>query len=92
MCSSDLCLGFHLLTINSGSYLILNSIGDAIFFFLPIILGFTAAKKLGSNPVNIAVVGAVLTYPNIIKAASQVATAHISFFGIPTTLVSYTAS
>lgn len=86
------CLGFHLLTINSGSYLILNSIGDAIFFFLPIILGFTAAKKLGSNPVNIAVVGAVLTYPNIIKAASQVATAHISFFGIPTTLVSYTAS
>lgn len=29
----------------SGTYIILNGIGDAFFTFLPIFLGFTAAQK-----------------------------------------------
>lgn len=31
---------------NTGTYAILNAIGDAMFMFLPIILGFSAAKKI----------------------------------------------
>ncbi|MFC6295885.1 glucose PTS transporter subunit IIA [Lactiplantibacillus daoliensis] len=84
--------GFKVLSATSGTYLVLNAIGDATFYFLPVILGFTAAKKLGSDPIVMAIVGGVLIYPQIIGAAGKAATAQIAFFGIPTHLVSYSAS
>lgn len=84
--------GFKLLSATSGTYMVLNAIGDATFYFLPVILGFTAAKKLGSDPIVMAIVGGVLIYPQIIGAASKAATAQITFFGIPTHLMSYSAS
>ena len=31
----------------SGTYMILNAIGDGIFMYLPVILGYTSAKKFG---------------------------------------------
>ena len=84
--------GFKVLSATSGTYMVLNAIGDATFYFLPVILGFTAAKKLGSDPIVMAIVGGVLIYPQIIGAAGKAATAQIAFFGIPTHLVSYSAS
>ena len=84
--------GFKVLSATSGTYMVLNAIGDATFYFLPVILGFTAAKKLGSDPIVLAIVGGVLIYPQIIGAAGKAATAQIAFFGIPTHLVSYSAS
>ena len=84
--------GFKVLSATSGTYMVLNAIGDATFYFLPVILGFTAAKKLGSDPIVMAIVGGILIYPQIITAAGKAATAQISFFGIPTHLVSYSAS
>lgn len=38
--------GFKVLTVASGTYMVLNAVADATFYFLPVILGFTAAKKL----------------------------------------------
>lgn len=35
-----------LYTATSGTYTMLNGIGDAIFYFMPVILGYTAAKKI----------------------------------------------
>ncbi|AVK64800.1 PTS beta-glucoside transporter subunit IIABC [Lactobacillus sp. CBA3606] len=84
--------GFKLLSTTSGTYLVLNAVGDAIFYFLPVILGFTAAKKLGSDPIVLAIVGSILIYPTIIAAAGKAATAEISFLTLPTHLVSYSAS
>lgn len=84
--------GFKVLSATSGTYMVLNAIGDATFYFLPVILGFTAAKKLGSDPIVMAIVGGILIYPQIIAAAGKAATAQIYFFGIPTHLVSYSAS
>ncbi|BDZ31881.1 glucose PTS transporter subunit IIA [Lactiplantibacillus sp. WILCCON 0030] len=84
--------GFKVLSTTSGTYMVLNAIGDATFYFLPVILGFTAAKKLGSDPIVLAIVGGILIYPQIIAAAGKAATAQISFLGIPTHLVSYSAS
>ncbi len=43
-----LFLGFY--ADNSGTYTMLNGIGDAIFYFMPVILGYTAAKKFHLNP------------------------------------------
>ncbi|MFC6180940.1 glucose PTS transporter subunit IIA [Lactiplantibacillus daowaiensis] len=85
-------VGFHVMTTAGGTYLVLNAVSDAVFYFLPVMLGYTAAQKLGANPVTLAVVGAVLTYPSLVTAASKTTTAHIYFFGLPTTLMSYTAA
>ncbi|RRK10546.1 PTS beta-glucoside transporter subunit IIABC [Lactiplantibacillus garii] len=84
--------GFKVLSTTSGTYMVLNAVGDATFYFLPIILGFTAAKKLGSNPIVLAVVGGILVYPNLIQAAGKAATAQITVLGLPTHLVAYSAS
>lgn len=41
-------MGFYSAT--SGGYLIINAAGDALFTFLPLFLGYTAAKKFGLKP------------------------------------------
>ena len=61
------------------TYQVLNSIGQAGYYFLPIFLAFAAAKKLRINPYLGALVGAVMVYPAIIEAGSAGGTA--SFFG-----------
>ena len=38
---------------------------DSMFYFLPIIIGFTAAKRLGSDPIIVAIIGGVLAYPSL---------------------------
>lgn len=58
------------LSDKSGIYVLINTMADTIFYFLPVILGFTAAKKLGSDPIALAVVGAFLIHPNIIGVAA----------------------
>jgi len=84
--------GFKVLTVASGTYMVLNAVADATFYFLPVVLGFTAAKKLGSDPIVLAIVGGILIYPSLITAASKGATAQITFLGVPTHLMSYSAS
>lgn len=84
--------GFHVLTVTSGTYMVLNAVADATFYFLPVVLGFTAAKKLGSDPIVLAIVGAILIYPSLMIAAGHATTAQITFFGVPTHLMSYAAS
>jgi len=84
--------GFKVLSTTSGTYVILNAVGDATFYFLPVVLGFTAAKKLGSDPIVLSIVGGILIYPQIITLAGKASTASTNFLGIPTTLISYTSS
>jgi len=59
----------NVLSDKSGIFMLINTMADTIFYFLPVILGFTAAKKLGSDPIAIAVIGAFLIHPNIIGIA-----------------------
>ena len=41
---------FILLDTAGSTYQILYAMGDAVFYFLPMIIGYTAAKKFGGNP------------------------------------------
>ncbi|WP_371874022.1 glucose PTS transporter subunit IIA [Companilactobacillus farciminis] len=84
--------GFKVLSTTSGTYVILNAVGDATFYFLPVVLGFTAAKKLGSDPIVLGIVGGILIYPQIVTLAGKASTASTNFLGVPTTLVSYVSS
>lgn len=53
------------LTAESGTYIVLNAIGDAIFMFLPIAVAVAAAKKFGVNQYVGLVIGGALCYPAI---------------------------
>lgn len=80
---------------NSGTYQLLNAAGDALFYFFPIVLGYTAGKKFGGNPFISMVVGGALIHPSITSMfqASQQADAGTNLFlGIPITLISYGGS
>ncbi|EME3218927.1 PTS glucose transporter subunit IIA [Enterococcus faecalis] len=81
-----------LYTATSGTYTMLNGIGDAIFYFMPVILGYTAAKKFRLHPMVGIVIGAALCYPTIQGSALQTAfettagagaAAPYNLFGLP---------
>ena len=74
----------------SQSYIILNALSDAIFFFMPIILGYTAAKVFKVNEIISMVIGATLCYPAF--AALMTGDAAVSFLGLPVTKATYTSS
>lgn len=54
-----------LYSMESSYYVLINAIGDAMFFFFPIILGYNTAKKLKVNPFLGLVTGMILCYPAI---------------------------
>ena len=49
----------------SGTAIFMNTIGDALFMYLPVMLGYTSAKKFGLKPFVGLVIGAALCYPAI---------------------------
>src|SRR5690606_35753179 len=58
-----LFIGIAWLDDTGGTYQILNAIGDALFYFLPILLGYTAMKKFGGTPFVGMVIAMALVYP-----------------------------
>ncbi|MEF2759613.1 MAG: PTS transporter subunit EIIB [Lactobacillus paragasseri] len=71
----------------TGTYMICNAAADSLFYFLPVLLGFSAAKTFHVNKYLGAVTGGALVYPTMVAAA----TAHkaITFFGLPVNLMNY---
>lgn len=81
---------FGWLASTSTTYVILSASADALFYFLPMFLAFTAAKRFGANQfVSLTLAGGLL-YPSIIGLAS--AEAPVTFFGIPVVMATYTSS
>jgi beta-glucoside PTS system EIICBA component len=78
---------FKILSTESGTYQILYAFADGFFYFLPIILGMSAANKFKSNPYVAATIGAALVYPNIVTVYNE--GANLSFLKIPVVLTSY---
>jgi len=103
---SALFLALGWLTESSGTYQILFALGDALFYFFPVFLGFTAAKKFGSNHFIGMAIGAAIVYPTLVSAmefgAKGVHTlfggtifeveSNLSFLGIPVISMNYTSS
>ncbi|EGO5972409.1 TPA: beta-glucoside-specific PTS transporter subunit IIABC [Enterococcus faecium] len=55
------------LSTTDGTYTLLYSIGDGFFYFLPIILGMTAAEKFGGNRFIGIALGCSLVYPSLVS-------------------------
>lgn len=98
-------LGFY--SADCGGYLIINAAGDALFTFLPLFLGYTAAKKFQLKPMLGLAVGAAMCYPGIQAGALSAGAeplyhilegtmfrspVYIDFFGIPVISVDYTGT
>ncbi|MBJ1722412.1 PTS glucose transporter subunit IIA [Enterococcus faecium] len=85
-----LCTSLNLLTTESETYIILNAAADAFFYFLPIFLAYTAAKKFNTDRFIAMVIAAALVYPTIVSAYSDSIT--LRFLGMPVILARYTST
>lgn len=79
--------GFGWIAADVSTIQILTMAGDACFYFLPVFVGATAAKKFGGNMGLGMVIGAVLIHPSFISAVTE-GTA-LSFLGLPVYPASY---
>ena len=83
------------LSTESGTYKIWFAASDALFFFFPLVLGYTAGKKFGGNPFITMVIGGALTHPMMIaafNASQQPGAVSDAFLGIPVTWFNYSSS
>lgn len=112
LAASGMIKGFNALFVaigwlddTGGTYQILNAIGDALFYFLPIILGYTAMKKFGGTPFLGMVIAMALVYPalegiptsgdplyTLFAGTMFESPVYIEFFGIPVILMTYSMS
>lgn len=88
LCAVLLTLG--VLTAENSTYQILSFVGDSVFYFLPLFVGYTAAKKMDTDPFIGMVLGAILLHPNFSAMGADGAT-YTSFLTLPVRIVSYSA-
>ncbi|PWW43346.1 MULTISPECIES: beta-glucoside-specific PTS transporter subunit IIABC [Paenibacillus] len=85
-----LLLTFGWIDATSSTYIILSAIGDGAFYFLPIILGISTARKLGSNMYIGAAIGASVMHPTI--TALLAPGENVTFIGLPVVAATYASS
>lgn len=74
----------------SGIYTMLYGMGNACMYFLPVLVGSSAAKFFGIDQYIGAVLGAILIYPTFVAAAG--AGDALDLFGVKFTMVSYAST
>lgn len=74
----------------SGTYRILAAAGDSFFYFLPMIIAFTAARKFKVNQFLAVTLAGGLIYPDLV--AAYAGNEALSFIGIPVILAKYSST
>ena len=89
-----LLVAFKLVDTTASTYQVINFMADAAFYFLPILLANSAAKKFGCNPYLAMMLGGMLLHPNFVNmvTASQETGEAIKLFFIPIYNASYSSS
>lgn len=85
---------FSIVSTTSSTYQVINFIADTIFYFLPIFLANSTAKRFGCNPYLAMMLGAVLIHPtfnSLVSGAKETGEA-LSIFGLPIYLAQYSSS
>ena len=80
-----LCTTFGVLSSTSGAYQLWYAAADAVLYFMPVIVGFSAGKVFGCNQYVTATIGAAFLYPNLVTAVGE----GVDFFGIPVVAATY---
>lgn len=88
-----LAVQLGILQESSGTYTILTVASMSIFYFLPVMLAFSAGKRFGVSPYISALIGAALIHPDFIAMmGSQGNGATTTFLGIKTVLMNYNST
>lgn len=99
-----LCSVAGWLASDSSTYVALSAIGDSVFYFFPLIIGWTSAKRFGLKPVMGMALGGVLVYPTLVAlmdgdplytiASGTVFEMNVygDIFGIPLVMQSYAST
>ncbi|HCI4630483.1 TPA: PTS glucose transporter subunit IIA [Klebsiella quasipneumoniae subsp. similipneumoniae] len=81
---------FNIIGKEEKTYVVINFMSDAVFYFLPILLAYNAASKLKCNPILAAVLGGILLHPQFVQL--RLTGDPIEIFGLPVRLVNYGSS
>ncbi|WP_424463192.1 glucose PTS transporter subunit IIA [Pseudoclavibacter helvolus] len=89
---------FGVVESDSSTYALIDAMSSSMFYFLPIIIGFTAARRFGSDPIIVAIIGGVLVFPSVVAMSDPASDGYTvvsqlgntifnaDFFGIPVAL------
>ncbi|MDR6726954.1 PTS system beta-glucosides-specific IIC component [Paenibacillus amylolyticus] len=85
---------FGWLSNQSETYLVLNMIGDGLFYFLPLFLAVTAARKIKTNEYVALALAAPMLYPTMVNAVNSGGeiTSFTIFGGITIPVINYSSS
>jgi len=81
----------NVMQTTSDTYILMNALGDAPFYFLPVLVAFTASRKLNCNSYLSVMVASVLIYPDVITLLAGDGATHL-FGVIPVVHGSYSSS
>ncbi|MBO0451529.1 PTS transporter subunit EIIC [Candidatus Enterococcus murrayae] len=88
-----LCVQLGLISEGSGTYSILYVSSMSVFYFLPVLLAFTSARRFGASPYISALIGAALINPDFIGLMGNAGNgATTDFLGIPVVLMNYNST
>lgn len=80
----------NLISPESTTYIILNTISDAAFYFMPVLLAYGAAIKFEVSPILAITVSGILLHPDLMTMFAEHQT--VTFAGIPVLAASYAGS
>ncbi len=86
----SLCLALGWVAASNPTYQILMAISDGVFFFMPLVLAFSAGNKFGANPYVAVALAATLFHPTLTTLLKS--GAPVAFLGVPVASVSYASS
>lgn len=87
ICGPDM---LNIMSAESDIYRLFTFVGDAAFYFFPVIVGYTASKKFNTNPILGMFLGGIMIHPSFVQLVSE-GTA-FAVLGIPCSLQSYSAT
>ncbi|WP_431021877.1 beta-glucoside-specific PTS transporter subunit IIABC [Erwinia rhapontici] len=79
-----------LISVSSTTYQLLDTIADAAFFFLPVLLAYGAAIKFSCNPILAMTIAGAMLHPNLAQMLAK--GGEITFIGIDVRLADYAGS
>ncbi|MGE9879463.1 beta-glucoside-specific PTS transporter subunit IIABC [Bacillus velezensis] len=85
-----LAVTFGWMSEKSETHSILTAVGDGAFYFLPLLLAVSAARKFRCNPYVAAAVAGAILHPDL--TALLGAGKSISFIGLPVTAATYSST
>ncbi len=90
----SLLVAFKVVSTDAQTYQVVNFMADSAFYFLPVLLANSAAKKFKCNPYLAMMVGGILLHPNFVNmvTASKESGEAIKLFFLPVYNASYSSS